>query len=82
MIVIEQSVGSRATAVCGLTCDFVMGAQTMDNFVRIRTSSYKRRVPILGDLDLVEVTKVDGYTVLNGIQHRRCAMASVDGKER
>lgn len=58
-----------------------MGTQAIDNLVGIRASTNESSIPIVGYLNLVEVTKIDGDALLNGI-YRGCAcMAPIDSQE-
>ncbi len=64
------------------TCDLSVISQAIDDFVRVCAPAYEGRCTILGDLNLVEVSKIDGYAVLNSVQEGRGAVTTIDGEER
>lgn len=63
------------------TCDLAVNPQAIDDFLRVCAPAYEGRFTVLGDLNLVEVSKIDGYAVLESVQEGRGAVTTIESEK-
>lgn len=78
----QEEGSSTASLARAPTCDFSNGSQIIDDFMSLYAAANKGRFAIGGDLNFLQIVKVDGETATDRIESGQRSIITTDGKER